>query len=86
MPGFIGQAEYRTARATPLVLAPFKIREKKTGFFIEHTKQALDDYLPGQEEVLTKGLTVRTTINLRMTDYAYSAIEKGMKLYQDAAP
>jgi penicillin-binding protein 1A len=84
--GFIMQDQYRAAKAAPLVLAPFKIHEKKTGFFIEHTRQALEDYLPEQEEVLTKGLNVRTTINLKMTEYAYSAIEKGMKLYQERNP
>ncbi len=84
--GFIRQDQYRVAMTAPLVLAPFKIHEKKTGFFIEQTKQALEDYMPEQEEVLTKGLNVRTTINLKMTEYAYSAIEKGMKLYQERNP
>jgi penicillin-binding protein 1A len=84
--GFIGEDQYRLARGMPLVLAPFKIHEKKTGFFIEQTKQALEDYMPGQEEVLTKGLSVRTSISLPMTDYAYAAIEKGLKLYQERNP
>ena len=84
--GFIGEDQYRLARSTPLVLAPFKIHEKKTGFFIEQTKQALEDYMPGQDEVLTNGLSVRTSINLAMTDYAYTAIEKGLKLYQERNP
>jgi len=84
--GFIGEDQYRLARATPLVLAPFKIHEKKTGFFIEQTRQALEDYMPGQDEVLTNGLSVRTSISLAMTDYAYAAIEKGLKLYQERNP
>ena len=42
--------------------------------------------MPEQEEVLTKGLNVRTTINLKMTEYAYGAIDKGMKLYQERNP
>src|SRR5208283_2054746 len=84
--GFIRREQYTLARSTSLVLAPFKIHEKKTGFFIEHTKQALEDYLPGQDEVLTNGLTVRTTVNLKMTNFAYAAIEKGMKLYQERNP
>ncbi len=84
--GFISREQYTLARTAPLVLAPFKIHEKKTGFFIEHTKQALEDYLPGQDEVLTNGLSVRTTVNLKMTDYAYTAIEKGLKLYQERNP
>ena len=84
--GFIGQEQYALARATSLVLAPFKIHERKTGFFIEQAKQALEDYLPGQEEVLTNGLSVRTTISLPMTDYGYAAIEKGLKLYKERNP
>ena len=84
--GFIRQDQYTVAKAAPLVLAPFKIHENRTGFFVEHTKQTLEDYLPEQEEVLTKGLNVRTTINLKMTEYAYGAIDKGMKLYQERNP
>ncbi len=84
--GFIGEDQYTLARATSLVLAPFKIHEKKTGFFIEQTRQTLEDYLPGQDDVLTNGLSVRTSISLSMTDYAYAAIEKGMKLYQERNP
>lgn len=84
--GFIRQDQFRVAKAAALVLAPFKIHEKKTGFFIEHTRQILEDYLPEQEEVSTKGLSVRTTINLKMTEYAYAAIDKGMKLYQERNP
>ena len=84
--GFITPGQYRTAKETPLVLAPFRIHEKKTGFFIEQTKQDLEEYLPRQEEIFTEGLSVRTTINLKMTEYAYEAIEKGTKLYQERNP
>ncbi len=84
--GFIGEGQYTLARAAPLVLAPFKIHEKKTGFFIEQTRQVLEDYLPGEDEVLTNGLSVRTSISLSMTDYGYAAIEKGLKLYQERNP
>jgi penicillin-binding protein 1A len=84
--GFINKNQYAQAKGTQLVLAPFKIHEKKTGFFIEHTKQALEDYLPDQEEVYSNGLSVKTTINLKMTEYAYEAIEHGMRLYQERNP
>jgi penicillin-binding protein 1A len=84
--GFIRQDQYKKASAAPLVLAPFKIHEKKTGFFIEHTKQGLEEFFPQQEEIFTNGLSVRTTINLKMTEYAYTAIEKGMKLYRERNP
>jgi penicillin-binding protein 1A len=84
--GFITRGQYGAAKGTPLVLAPFRLHEKKTGFFIEQTKQALEEYLPRQEEIFTGGLSVRTTINLKMTEFAYDAIEKGMKLYQERNP
>ncbi len=84
--GFIGQAQHDAAVKAPLVLAPFRIHEKKTGFFIEQTKQTLEEYLPHPEDVLTTGLNVHTTISLKMTQYAYDAIEKGMKLYRERNP
>jgi penicillin-binding protein 1A len=83
---FINQGQYAAARATPLVLAPFRIHENKTGFFIEQTKQALEERVGDQDEVYSSGFTVKTTVNLKMTDYAYSAIEKGLKLYLDRNP
>ena len=70
----------------PLVLAPFRTHEKKTGFFIEQVKQTLEEYLPSQEETPANGLNVHTTINLKMTEYAYNAIEKGMRLYRERNP
>ncbi|MGD0232277.1 MAG: PBP1A family penicillin-binding protein [Syntrophorhabdales bacterium] len=84
--GFITETQYRTASREPLVLAPFRIHEKKTGFFIEQTKQSLEEFLPQQDQIFTNGLNVRTTINLKMTEYAYSAIDKGMKLYRERNP
>jgi penicillin-binding protein 1A len=83
---FINQAQYAQAKATPLTLAPFRIHENKTGFFIEQTKQNLEERVHDQDEVYSSGLNVKTTVNLKMTDYAYQAIEKGMKLYQDRNP
>ncbi len=84
--GFINRLEYTRAVNAPLVLAPFRVHERKTGFFIEQVKQALEEYAPSQEETPANGLNVHTTINLKMTDYAYSAIEKGLKLYQQRNP
>jgi penicillin-binding protein 1A len=84
--GFVSQSQYSAAKTAQLVLAPFKVHERKTGFFIEYTKQAIEEYLPDQAEVYSNGFTVKTTINLKMTEYAYDAIEKGMKLYQERNP
>ncbi len=84
--GFITQDQYGHARGAQLVLAPFRIHEKKTGFFIEHTRQAVEDLLPEDEGMYSNGLSVKTTINLKMTEYAYEAIEKGMRLYKERNP
>ena len=84
--GFIRRDEYTKAMATRLVLAPFKVHEKKTGYFVEHTKQALEEYIPEKEEISTYGLNVKTSINLKMTQYAYDAIERGLKAYQERNP
>jgi penicillin-binding protein 1A len=83
---FISQRDYQNALATPLILAPFKIHEKKTGFFIENAKQQIEEYVPTHDDIMTNGLTVHTTINLKMTQYSYEAIDKGMKLYQQRNP
>ena len=84
--GFIRQKEYHGAMAEKLALAPFRLHEKKTGFFIEYAKQTLEEYLPDQDEVFSNGLNLKTTISLPMTQYAYDAIEKGMKLYRERNP
>lgn len=83
---FISQGDYRNAVGTAMVLAPFKIHEKKTGFFIEYAKQQIEDYVPTRDDIMTNGLTAHTTINLRMTQYGYEAIDKGIKLYQQRNP
>lgn len=83
---FISQRDYQNAVRTALVLAPFKIHEKKTGFFIEYAKQQIEDYVPTRDDIMTNGLTAHTTINLKMTQYGYEAIEKGIRLYQQRNP
>lgn len=83
---FITPAQYTQTVNTPLVLAPFRIYEKKTGFFIEYVRQLLEDYAPNPQEVLTTGLNVQTSINLKMTEWGYEAIEKGLKLYKERNP
>lgn len=84
--GFINLDQYRAAASSPMVLAEVKPPEKKTGFFTEHTKQALEEYLPDREDIYTNGLNVRTTIDLKLTEAGYAAIEKGLKLYKERNP
>ena len=82
---FITQSDYMGASNSPLVLAPFKTHEKKTGYFIDYTRQGLEEQMTGQD-ILTNGLNVKTTISLKMTGFAYEAIDKGLKLYGQRNP
>ncbi len=84
--GFIGNKEYADAMKTTIVLAPFKTYEKKTGYYVEHIKQALEEYVEVPQEIYTAGFNVETSISLKMTNYAYEAIEVGMKAYMKRLP
>lgn len=84
--GFINTALYTRAASTPLSLAPFKTFEKKTGYYVEYVKQLLEEYVTQSQEIYTRGLNIKTTINLKMTDYAYEAIEKGLQAYKERHP
>ncbi len=83
---FINEKTYAEAVKTQLVLAPYKAYEKKTGYFIEYVKQALEEHLDESQNMYTKGLNIKTTVNLKMTDYAYEAIEKGIQAYKTRHP
>lgn len=84
--GFISKQEYTNAVKTALTIAPFKAYEKKTGYFTEYVRQALEDHVEDPQEIYTTGFNIKTTISLRMTDYAYEAIEKGILAYQKRHP
>ncbi len=84
--GFIPRDAYEKAVKKPLTLAPFRGYEKKTGYFIEYVKQVLEDYVTERLEIYTTGLNVKTTVNLKMTDYAYEAIQKGIEGYKKRNP
>jgi penicillin-binding protein 1A len=84
--GFIGNKDYTAATKTTIALAPFKAYEKKTGYYIEYVKQSLEDHVEDPQEIYTTGFNVKTPINLKMTDYAYEAIERGIQAYQKRHP
>ena len=84
--GFITRTEYDRASKTVLAVAPFKSYERKTGYFTEYVKQILEEQGKDSQEVSTTGLNIKTTINLKMTQYAYEAIEKGTQLYKTRHP
>jgi len=83
---FINEKTYTAAVKTQLVLAPYRAYEKKTGYFIEYVKQALEEHLDESQNMYTKGLNIKTTVNLKMTEYAYEAIEKGIQGYKTRHP
>lgn len=83
---FISRKEFTQSIREPLNLAPFRTYEKKTGYFIEYVKQMFDEYVTDVQELYTTGLNIKTTINLKMTGFAYEAIEKGIQQYKDRHP
>jgi len=80
---FISKKDFMQATKEPLILAPFKAYEKKTGYFIEYVKQVFDEYVTDVQEIYTTGLNIKTTINLKMTEFGYEAIEKGIHQYKE---
>ena len=84
--GFIPKTSYAKAVKTPMTLAPFRAYEKKTGYFIEYVKQTLEEVVTEPLQIYTTGLNVKTTVNLKMTEFAYEAIQKGDRGIQEAEP
>ena len=84
--GFISNKDYTNAMKTTVALAPFKAYEKKTGYYIDYVKQALEEHVEDPQEIYTTGFNVKTPISLKMTDYAYEAIERGVQAYQKRHP
>jgi len=83
---FIDKKQYASSIKEPLRLAPFRTYEKKTGYFIDYVKQAVEEYVADRQEIYTTGLNIKTTINLKMTEFAYEAIEKGLQSYRGRHP
>jgi penicillin-binding protein 1A len=84
--GFINKNEQVMAATSALTLAPFRTYARKNGFFIEYVKQTLEERASSKEEVYTQGLNVKTSLNLQMTEFANSAIEKGLVSYRERHP
>ncbi|MBP9560664.1 MAG: PBP1A family penicillin-binding protein, partial [Syntrophorhabdaceae bacterium] len=84
--GFIDEKTYLKAVQKPIVLAPFKTYEQKTGYFTEYIKQVLEDYVDEPQEIYIKGFNINTALSLKMTEFAYEAIEKGMEGFKARNP
>ena len=83
---FITRKEYAEAIKKPINLAPLRAYEKKTGYFIEYVKQMFEEYVSDMQEMYTHGFNIKTTLNLKMTEFAYQAIEKGIQGYKERHP
>ena len=84
--GFINRVEWANATKTAIVLAPFKAYEKKAGHFIEYVKQTLEDHVEEPQEIYTTGFNIKTTVSLKMTEYASEAVAKGVEAYLKRHP
>lgn len=84
--GFIDKNAYQQALKTPLNLAPYRAYEKKTGYFIEYLKQILEEHVDDPQDIYIKGFKIDTTLNLKMTEFAYEAIAKGMEGFKARNP
>ncbi len=84
--GMISREEFEKAVLSPLKVVPQRIHEKKMGYFIEYVKSILEDYVEREDHIFTAGMNIKTTVNLKMTEYAYEAISKGLKLYKERHP
>ncbi|MCX7857725.1 MAG: PBP1A family penicillin-binding protein [Deltaproteobacteria bacterium] len=84
--GFIDRKQFEKAIFAPLNVVPQRMYEKKTGYFTDYVKYLLEDQLDKKDGIYTSGMNIRTTLNLKMTEYGYEAISKGLKLYKDRHP
>jgi penicillin-binding protein 1A len=84
--GFINKDEYVKAAMSPLALAPFRTYARKNGFFIEYVKQTLEEHNSNKDEIYIQGLNIKTSLSLQMTEFADTAIQKGLVSYRERHP
>lgn len=75
--GFITEAERAAADASELALAGLKPQQAQAPYFVEYVKAQLGDAY-GHEAVYRGGLTVKTTLDLRMQKAAERAIASSL--------
>lgn len=81
--GFIEEAEYRAADASPLKIAKSNALRDDLGkapHFVEHVRKALIERY-GEDKVYTGGLRVYTTLDLKVQEGAEVAMREGMRAY-----
>jgi penicillin-binding protein 1A len=78
--GKINEAEYRQARAAPLVLNIQRWNNNVARYFVEDVRQFLEQKY-GEEAVHEKGLRVYTTLSLGQQQLAEKAVRSGLRAY-----
>jgi len=78
--GFLTQEQHDNWAAQPLVYAAthWQERDSATAFFVEEVRRFLMERFGG-DEVLTGGLTVHTTLDVRQQIDAWRAVRKGLR-------
>ena len=80
--GYISPEEHQLAVAEPTVLSPRRIDEDRrvSAYFVEEVRRYLVNEF-GEDEVLTGGLAVHTTLVVRDQHAAYSAVRTGLRAH-----
>jgi penicillin-binding protein 1A len=80
--GYISPEEYELALAEPTVLSARRVDENRraSAYFVEEVRRYLVGEF-GEDEVLTGGLAVHTTLVVRDQQAAYSAVRAGLRAH-----
>ena len=79
--GFVTQAEADEVMARPIVLAERRERSNSIApYFIEEVRQHLEQEY-GVEQLYEQGLTVHTTLDVRLQEAANRAVKKGLRAH-----
>jgi penicillin-binding protein 1B len=76
--GFISSAEYEAARRTGITLAPNSVDETEAPYFVDLVDRELREAF-SEEDVMTRGLKVYTTLDEDLQQIAVDVAEKGMR-------
>ena len=76
--GFIGAEEARRARGTPLRFAPNPPPLTRAPYFVDYVREALAKDIP-ESQLLTRGLSVFTTLDSRAQEAAERAVRDGAR-------
>lgn len=76
--GFIDYNQYQNAISSDLVLVKSKSKEDIAPFFVEYIRQYLEEQY-GASALYRGGLKVYTTLNIKMQQYAETALKKGLE-------